>query len=106
MCRCRMPLYGNVTRRSRRAGCANPVVRAVDRGSPADRAGLQGIGVDRRGRYVLGDVIVAADEEEVRSVDELRDIFDRIGVGGRVELVIERGGRRYEADMELRRLGS
>jgi len=85
---------------------AGAVVRAVDRGSQADRAGLKGIDVDRRGRYVLGDVIVAADGEEVSSVDELRDIFDRIGVGGRVELLVERDGRRYEATVELRRLGS
>ena len=35
------------------------VVRSVAPGSPADRAGLEGIGVTRCGRYTLGDMIVA-----------------------------------------------
>ncbi|HXV77709.1 MAG TPA: trypsin-like peptidase domain-containing protein [Candidatus Polarisedimenticolaceae bacterium] len=80
------------------------VVREVDDGSRADRAGLVGIGVDRRGRYVLGDIIVGADGTEIRTIDEFRDVLERVGVGGSVTLVVERDGRRREVEVELERL--
>jgi S1-C subfamily serine protease len=82
------------------------VVREIDRGSQADSLGLEGIAVDRRGRYVLGDIIVEANGVDIRSTDELRDVFEHAGVGGKVTLVVERDGRRREVDLVLRRLGA
>ena len=47
------------------------VVREIDPGSQAEQVGLKGIEVDRRGRYLLGDVIVGAQDVEVRSINAL-----------------------------------
>ncbi len=42
------------------------IVRRVTRGGPADRAGLEGLQVDRRNNVRLGDVIVAVGGKKVR----------------------------------------
>jgi S1-C subfamily serine protease len=82
------------------------VVRQVVPGSQAERIGLEGIGITRRGGYVIGDTIVAADGVLVNSVDQMRDIFESIGIGGSVKLTVERGGSRREVGAELEQLGS
>jgi S1-C subfamily serine protease len=82
------------------------VVRSVDPGSTADRAGLEGIGVDRWGRYVLGDMIVALNGQPVRSADEMRDRFDEVGVGGEVTLTVRHAGRQREVHVQLEWLGA
>ena len=82
------------------------VVRETDPDSQAERVGLTGIEVDRRRRYVLGDIIVGAQDVEVRSINDLRDIFESVGVGGTVTLQVERQGRIRDVEVELNRLGS
>jgi S1-C subfamily serine protease len=82
------------------------VVRETDPGSHADEVGLKGIEVDRRRRYVLGDVIVGAQDVQVRSINELRDIFDSVGVGAKITLQVERQGRIRDVEVELDRLGT
>jgi 2-alkenal reductase len=82
------------------------VVRAIDPGSQAEQIGLAGIEVDRRGRYLLGDIIVGAQDVEVRSINELRDVFESVGVGGVVRLQVERQGRIRDVEVELARLGT
>ena len=77
------------------------IVREVQRGSPADRAGIQGIGVTRRGRYVLGDVIVAVNGKAVASVDDYLYALEAIGVDRQATLTVERGGERREVRLKL-----
>jgi len=77
------------------------IVREVDRGGPADRAGLQGIGVTRRGRYVLGDVIVAVNGKPVEGVDDFLYALEGAGVGKEVTLTVERSGERRELRVKL-----
>jgi S1-C subfamily serine protease len=77
------------------------IVREVAEGGPAARAGIQGIGVTRRGRYVLGDVVVAVNGEAVTSVDDLLYAFERAGVGGRVALTVQRDGEEREVRVQL-----
>jgi S1-C subfamily serine protease len=91
-------------RMARNWGLDGVVVRGVARGSQAERIGLEGIGVTRRGRYTLGDVIVSADGEPIRSVDRLRDRFESTGVGGKVVLGIEREGELRTVETTLRRV--
>ncbi len=67
-------------------------------GSGADRAGLRGTYRDRRGRLVLGDIIVAVGDSPIRSTDDLALGLERFRVGDTVELTILRDG-------ELRKLG-
>jgi S1-C subfamily serine protease len=56
------------------------LVRAVEDGSLASKAGLQ-----------EGDLIVAAGGTEVKSVDDLFDALDRLGADGKLDLKVLRG---------------
>ncbi len=50
----------------RRVGLSEGIlIRAITPGSGAEKAGLQGLSQDRRGRWQLGDIILAIGEEEV-----------------------------------------
>ena len=88
-----------------RFGLEGAVIREVEPRSDAERVGLQGIGVSQRFRYVLGDVVVAVDDQPVRSVNDLRDRFDEAGTGGTVVLTVERDGRRYRLTVDLTTVG-
>jgi 2-alkenal reductase len=81
-----------------RLGVTGVVVAEVRRGTPADRAGLQG--VDAAARR-LGDVIVEVEGRPVKSVAELAEALARVGVGRRATLIVERDGRRREVEVEV-----
>ena len=83
----------------------NPASPGARLDSQAAKLGFEGIGLNRRGRYVLGDVIVAVDGTRVVHVNDMRDLFDAAGVGGTVRLTVERNGRRAEVEVELQRVG-
>jgi 2-alkenal reductase len=76
------------------------VVRDVERGLPADLAGVRGLRVSR-GRLVLGDIIVGMGGEPVRGCDDLFAAFDRRKVGDVVEFTLLRSGKRRTARIEL-----
>ncbi|HKQ61791.1 MAG TPA: trypsin-like peptidase domain-containing protein, partial [Candidatus Polarisedimenticolaceae bacterium] len=86
-------------------GLDGVVVRAVTRRSQADELGLKGIAVSRSGRYVLGDVVVAAAGKPVHRVGDLQDAFESAGVGGSVTLTVEREGQRRQVAVKLGRVG-
>src|SRR5262249_51345229 len=65
------------------------LVRTVP-GSPAETAGLRGIDPATR---TIGDVIVGVDGRRVRTLSDLTEQFDQIGVGHDVQLTVDRGGR-------------
>jgi S1-C subfamily serine protease len=73
------------------------VVRAAP-GSPADRAGLQGVDFSSG---TLGDVIVEVNGKAVRRLSDLTDEIEQIGVGGSVRLSVKRRGvsRMIEAEV-------
>lgn len=56
------------------------LIRSVERGGPADRAGLE-----------RGDLIVAAGDRELDRIDALYEALDAASVGGGLELAIVRG---------------
>ena len=58
-----------------------------------------------RGRYVLGDRVLAINGTDVHTVDQLRDAFENIGVGGTAELTVDRDGRKRRVKIELQRVG-
>ncbi|MEA3642957.1 MAG: trypsin-like peptidase domain-containing protein [Lamprobacter sp.] len=66
------------------------VIAAVQPGSPAARAGLEGIN-QRAGR--LGDVITHAEGKQVQSVADLAAILDEVGIGNEATLKVQHGGR-------------
>ena len=79
-------------------------IHSVDRRSQAEQLGMEGIGVTRRGRYVLGDVIVAVNGTRVYSIADLKDQFDAAGVGGDVEMTLLRRGEERTLRIELVRV--
>ena len=88
-----------------RFGLEGAVVRQVAPRSDAARLGLVGVGLNRRGRYVLGDVIVAVDDRPVHTVDDLRDIFEDAGTDAAVTLTVVRDGRHYDVSTTLSTIG-
>ena len=94
----------HIERDMRRRGLEGIPVGRVQRGSPAEQAGIEGPRQNRYGRFVLGDVIVAVDGERPDSRGELLDLFEAKGVGGTVTLTLERSGDRREVRVKLIRL--
>jgi S1-C subfamily serine protease len=92
-------------RYTRRFDLDGVVVQDVARGSRAADLGFEGLARTRRGRYVLGDRVLEINGREVQTVDQLRDEFERIGVGGTAELTVDRDGRRRKVKIELQRVG-
>ena len=72
------------------------VVRPIP-GSPAERAGLEG--VSPLGE--LGDVIVGVEGEPVRRLADLAEALERRGIGARVDIVVERDGRTRTVEIEV-----
>ncbi len=86
---------------ARRLGLEGVVVRDVAPGGPAEKAGIEGLGRDRSGKILLGDVIVAVDGQGIRGSDDLMHAFESRGVGARLTVTLERDGRRRDAKLEL-----
>lgn len=84
-----------------RLGIRGVIIRRVERGGPADRAGIEGLRQSRTGDLRLGDVIVAVGGEPIVSIRDLVLAFDEVGVGGRVVVTVEREGRARTVEMEL-----
>lgn len=82
-------------------GVTGVIVAGVVPGSPADRAGLQGL--DQMG---IGDVIVAVDGEPVRHLSDLTDRLETVGVGGSVNLTVERDGRERSVRVDIIDIGT
>ncbi|MBI5241146.1 MAG: trypsin-like peptidase domain-containing protein [Elusimicrobia bacterium] len=76
------------------------VVREVEPGLPAARAGVSGIRFSR-GRLSLGDVIVGVDGQPIKDYDDLYNALDRRQVGDVVEFLFLRDGKRRKARIEL-----
>ncbi len=83
-----------------RFGLEGAVVLNVVAGSPADRAGIEGIGRSRRG-YVMGDVVTAVDGKPVKNSEDLAYAFETAGVGRTVTLTVERQGRKRAVKVVL-----
>ncbi|HEY1365398.1 MAG TPA: trypsin-like peptidase domain-containing protein [Xanthobacteraceae bacterium] len=85
-----------------RAGVEGVVIVRTVPGSPAERAGLRGI--DPRTRK-LGDVIVGVDGKPVRRLADLTEELERVGVGHKVKLDLQREGRATSVEVEVTDIG-
>ncbi len=75
-----------------RLGVQGLLVLRVDKGSPADKAGLRGTFVTRDGDVVPGDVIQAVDGTPVRTIGDLMDSMEPYSLGDRLEVTVHREG--------------
>jgi len=92
-------------RYTRRFDLDGVVVQDVARGSRAASLGFEGLARTRGGRYELGDRVLRVNGREIHTIDQLRDEFERVGVGGAAVLMVDRDGRRREVTIELQRVG-
>jgi len=82
------------------------IVYQVESGSPAEDAGLKGIGITRSRRARIGDIIVAVNGKRVRSSEDLYDAFESAGLGATVRLTVQgREGGSREVQVRLRDVG-
>jgi S1-C subfamily serine protease len=77
------------------------LVLNVVEGSGAEAAGLQPTRRDRRGRVVLGDIIIAIDGQQVRSSDELRLRLEQRRAGDTVTVTVDRDGKKRDLPIRL-----
>jgi S1-C subfamily serine protease len=84
-----------------RLGLEGALVMGVYRGSGADRAGLQPTFRDRRGRVVLGDLIVSVEGQEVEASLDLTLLLERFRAGDRVTVGVERDGDHRDVEVVL-----
>jgi 2-alkenal reductase len=73
------------------------IVRTVP-GSPAEKAGLKGV---NQQTGALGDVIVAANDTPVRRLGDLTDELERVGVGKKIQLSLNRGGSKASVAVDI-----
>ena len=85
----------------RRLGLGGVVIVAVDPGTGADRAGLQGTIRAADGRLVLGDIVQAIDGEPVNNLGELETLLDRYSPGNEVTVTIDREGETREVQIQV-----
>lgn len=78
----------NVARRNNIRGV---VIRDVNDGSPAEKAGLRGLSFTTRGT-IIGDVIIGVDDKSIQNYDELYNALDAHEAGDTVMLKIRRDG--------------
>jgi len=86
-----------------RVGVDGVLVWQTQAGSPAALAGLRSTDPDRG---VLGDIIVQAQGHPVHRLADLTNALDRVGVGGRVQLVVQRGDGRVEVSVPVEDIGA
>ena len=91
---------------AQRLGIDGVVIYRVDRGTGADRAGLQGLRRAAFGRVELGDVIVSLDGQHVNSSGDLLIALEGKAAGQTVRVGLLRGDRRVEVPVQLGKPGT
>ena len=77
------------------------LIRDVQPGSSADKAGLRGVRSRRDGSYELGDIITKVDDKPIHSVEELGNVMDFYKIGDKVQITYIRDGRAQKTTLEL-----
>lgn len=89
---------------ARRLGIKGVIILNVSSGSAAERAGLKGISRNRRGEFILGDIIVEVKGVEVENFDSLAYALEQCKVGEVVTVEYLRDGKRQSAQVELQQI--
>jgi S1-C subfamily serine protease len=88
---------------STRIGIDGAVVLKVQPDSSAELAGLRGTVVDRNGAMIVGDIIVAINDELIDSVPTLQQRLDDHRIGDQVILTVVRADQRMQVAVVLQR---
>ena len=84
-----------------RLGIEGALILSVDRGGPADQAGLQGTYRDRRGRFHPGDVLLSLDGKSIRDGNDLYLTLERRSPGESISALVRRDGKDREVTLIL-----
>jgi S1-C subfamily serine protease len=84
-----------------RWGIRGVAIRDVKRGSPAARAGLRSIEVDRFGNVRSVDLITGIDDQPVEDFGDLASALEDRKPGDEVEVQLERGGEQTSVRVRL-----
>ena len=79
-------------------GVLGVVIDRVVPDSEADRVGLEGIDYHNR---LIGDIIVAVGDQEVRNIDEFIRILDNYAIGRKIMLDVRRGDQIRTVEVEI-----
>jgi S1-C subfamily serine protease len=85
---------------ARRWGVQGVVIETVVEGSPAAKAGIQGVTMVGR-RASLGDVIVGIDDTEISNYDELYNALDGRSPGDEVRVTVSNDGAKSIKKLKL-----
>ena len=77
------------------------VIVGVERGSPADQAGLRPFTRARDGSVIQGDQIVAIGSAPITNDDDLLSVLEKHQPGDKVAVIILRGGQRQQKTVSL-----
>ena len=77
------------------------IVSSIQEGGAADKAGLQGIKRDSRGRLIMGDVIHQIDNKKINSYDDIYNLFDNYQIGDTVKVYYSRENKKRSTKMTL-----
>jgi S1-C subfamily serine protease len=83
-----------------RLGIEGVLILDVERGGPAEKAGLQPT-TQYRGEIILGDIITAVADVQIRSFEELLTELERFQVGAEVRFTILRNSRTLGVTLRL-----
>lgn len=78
---------------ARQVGFEGVLVRSVNRGSGAEKAGLRGTVQSRRGDILLGDIVVGINQKRVKNYDDLYNALDGFAPGDVVTVHFIRDGK-------------
>lgn len=84
----------------KRLGIEGVLILHIQRGGPADEAGLLPTR-QQRGEIILGDVITEVGGVKVENYEELRTALEKFGVGSEVSFTISRNGQKKEVAIRL-----
>ncbi|WP_232830144.1 S1C family serine protease [Lewinella sp. IMCC34191] len=77
------------------------IVITVDPESSAAKAGVKGLSQGQRGGYILGDVVVGINGNEIRTTSDLYLELEKYQPGESVALNLMRGDRRVDVEIRL-----
>jgi S1-C subfamily serine protease len=86
---------------ARRQGFVGAIIATVVPGSPAQKAGLQGISRDSSGAIQIGDTITAINGVQIEDGNDLLRVLDQLSPGDKVELVVNRAGAVRQLNVRL-----
>ncbi len=85
---------------AKRLGIEGVLILTIERGSPAEDAGLHPT-IQSRGDIVLGDIITAVAGVKINSFERLLSELERYGVGSEVNFTIFRNGQTLDVVLRL-----